>query len=233
MSGKCIAVRDRNGDVARVEQSTQVSVLDLDKLRVRCVKILIAAWHEFDLGNSARLSSLGVIGWDAVTQSAVVRVEAHQRGRSAWDKAYRDTFFLATFEANQPFAYPISPRPVERALIEAAHDLAAPIEHAKRWLWRTTAREMEKSERRRELLIVPVPHLPRGALRLDENEAAVGRGHHLRAVSIARHESNCYALRPELTDSLGSYAQFRGKSQWYALRMPRDHKSGRLCGVKR
>lgn len=189
---------------------------------------LPAKYARFDRRNRGEAISWDLYAWDPVERVAVVQIRHTWRRAAAHFLNVRKTYVLVGYNelTRAPFRHPVSASAV-RAAVRRGGDPMAVVRAAQCWMWAVTERQLQKSTRQGDVLLVPERRVPHGEVIEGGSSAIVGGTHEIRAVRVVQAGERVYALNPRVIHLRDQHEPIGATDHdgWYSVRVAAEGRT--------
>ncbi len=177
-----------------------------------------------DLDSKGRGSCLNhdLYAYDPAQGVAVVQARQFYRRAASHYGATRKTYFLCGRNeiTGEYFRHPVSAAAVRAACRKSTDPTRADVVRAvQRWMWQVTEKQLAKSIRQGDILLVPERE-PKSAPSRGMS-LTVADSHRILADDI-RLSGRCYALNPTMVHAKGQHRPVENLTGWYSIRVARE-----------
>jgi hypothetical protein len=218
---------------ATASTSATVSRGDYDEIisiNGRSANIIISEFSDalpqrrVDFDRKGRGSALNhdLYGYDAEQGVAVVQVREAFRRRASHFMSTHKTYVLVGHGeiTGRPFRHPVSSAAVRAAIRKDPADPAAAVRAAQRWMWGVTEKQLSRSIRQGDVLMVPVRGTPTGTP-VEGNTLTIGGSHRIIAHKLLRGaDGEIFADLPTLEHTKWQHDNAYAEEEcWYEIRV--------------
>jgi len=177
---------------------------------------------DFDRKGRGGALNLDLYGYDAQQKVAVVQVREAFRHRASHFMNTRKNYVLVGHGeiTGLPFRHPVSSAAVRAAIRKDPDNPASAVRAAQRWMWGVSEKQLAKSIRQGDVLMVPVRGTPEGTA-IEGGKMVVGRSHEVRASKLLRGTNGeIFAFIPQIHHAKDQHdAIYAEEERWYEVRV--------------
>lgn len=180
---------------------------------------------EFDSKMRGESLNHDLYGYDPEQNVAVVQCRRFSREYARGYGRIQKTYVLVGFnEHGTPFRHPVAHGPIHGAIRKGA-DAAGVVRAAQMWMWGVTERQLARSIRQGDVLLVPERSLPANRLFIERGNQAVMAGTHVvHATRIVQAEGDrlrVYALNLRIVHRRDQHEPIGATDHdvWYTVRV--------------
>lgn len=148
--------------------------------------VLPETFVEFDRKMRGDSLNLDLYGYDEEQGVAIIQIRHFfKRYAKGFANIHKDYVLVGQNEiTNDFFRHPVSGHAVHAAIRKDASDAVAPVRAAQRWMWNVTEKQLEKSIRQGDILMVPSRKPSEKHNLVDTHTVVVGGSHEIRSTKI-------------------------------------------------
>jgi hypothetical protein len=210
------------------ELTNTISGQSVKEILAQFAPCLPGEFAQFDHRKRGDAVNWDLYGWDRAQNVAVIQIRHAWRRKATHFLSVHKTYVLAGFNeiTEAPFRHPVSASAV-RAAVRRAADPVGVVRAAQCWMWRVTERQLERSTRQGDVLLVPERNAPRGEIMECGTRATVGGTHEIRAVRIVQADERVYALNPRVIHLRGQHEPIGATDHdgWHSVRVAAEGRS--------
>lgn len=174
----------------------------------------------------------GLYGYCAKQDVAVIQIRNSVKAKKHYFPSVRKTYCLVGFNeiTGLPFRHPVSAN-IIRANVQDGDNPADAVFAAQRWIFQVTAKQLSKSIRQGDVLLVPAKSKPKETTHLGDT-LIVAESHRIEAIEIVRDTKNrVWAFDPAIYHQKGQHDAIYGDQvdQWYMVKPGREVEAWSFC----